>query len=677
MLCFEKKVLRFVDWYLKQRNTSIACLDIMVSSHSTSSSSGIPGNGETGDHEVLSDDGYIVPPPLVYDASESDTTRSDIEPRRQRVAKEQGTQKVSQNVIRLRTERWHKRRRDQGEDHSEPSHNTLDPAINLQASYDSEESFSISSDMDIHSLEKHLTTMKESERLRHMRRPSTIVPDIRMGSRLEAGMTPENQEAFKRLVLATSFRMQSLDRKGHAQPMPKGQRSFYGLEHYSPRLVPPPTERFVRPVRVPRILLSVHYRGTGLKRRYSRNWKTKHRSQDLFIQDKAQSGQGGSAQGEKAVRSLSSEPSDYIADFDYWCPTSEYEEAERARVLKRAKEYAEAAEAAERIAKEAAMAEVDKSELGPTTEKSKSVSCYTGDYHSEGVQFSKEDFVRQILESESDKEDSSGDRSAKSDSEQSHVNGVSRESIPPGVETTSGEPKVSAPTIPAVYPYIPAPEHLEERQRKERIDEEIVEESEDEDTKPHPLFDNLMSSVLKNPDSVLRVPDMKQGVPLTIESGALNPAASHDEPYENEDNEQENLELSGYELEKSLAKAFCGRRPGPISRVQTSSHKRKNRKRKRDKSPIPSSEITKRKDDTNGKEQLNVLSQGWYIMRRYGFSSRLGRTENGIAGPLEHRRRIRGAGVGKYPETATPSTMQADHCARDSDKSSPMSSSSP
>lgn len=651
---------------------------MVVSSRSASSSSGIPENQETGGPEVLPDDGCVVPPPLIYDASDSDTTRSDIEPRRHRAANEQGTQKVSQNVIRLRTERWHRRRRDQGGDLSEPSHNTLDPTANLQTSYDPEESSSISSDTDIHSLEKHLTAMKESERLRHMRRPSTIIPDIRMGSRLEAGMTPEKQEAFKRLVLATSFRMQSLDRKGHAQPMPKGQRSFYGLEHYSPRLVPPPTERSVRPVRVPRILLSVHYRGVGLKRRYSRNWKVKRRSRDLSIQDKAQPGQAGSSGGEKTVRSLSSEPSDYIADFDYWCPTSEYEEAERARVLKRAKEYAEAAEVAERIAKEAAMAEADKSELGPTTEKSKSVSSYVEDYHlSEGVQFSKEDFVRHILESESDKEDSFEERSASSDSDQPHSSGVSKGSIPPRVDTTTDEPNVSAPTIPAVYPYTPAPEHLEERQRKERIDEEIVEESEDEDTKPHPLFDSLLSSVLKNPDSVLKVPDLKQGVPLTIESGALNPAASHNESCENEDYEQENIELSGYELEKSLAKAFCGRRSGSISRVQTTSHRRKNRKRKRDKSPAPSSGIAKHKDDTNVKERLSMLSQGWNIMRRHGFEGRLGRTGNGIAGPLEHRRRFRRAGVGVNTDTALPSTMPADDSAKDTGKSSPTSSSSP
>lgn len=586
----------------------------------------------------------VAPPPLVYDASESDTAMSDMGGRRkQSVTENHGIQKISRNIIRCRTERWYKRRRDQRKDTPEPTYN-LDSAIDPQAHTPIGGSSSDSSDMDLESLRKYLIEMTPNERLKHMRRPSTIVPDIRMGSRLEAGMTPENQEAFKRLVLATSFRMQSLDRRGHAQPMPKGQRSFYGLEHYSPRLVPPPTERFIRPVRVPRILLSVHHRGKGLKRRYTRNLNVKRRVRHHCKHDQSQPDRAGEPYNEKAVPSPLSEPSDYVADFDYWCPTSEFEEAERERVLKRAKEHAEATKVIERIVKEGARSEGNNSDPGSPTEKCTTPFSPEDPLLSKGVGFSKEDYVRRLLESKSDDEASmDGNSSSSSDSEQLHINEVAQTPESPPNELSTPEMQTSAPNLPMVYPYFPAPEHLEERQRKERIDEEIEEEDVDEGQKPHPLFDNLLSSVLENPDSVLKVPDMKKGVPLTIESGLLNPAGSNDENHDKEVKTQETVELSGYELEQSLAMAFCGRRTTSNPRT---SQERKHRKRNREKSSTPSTGNAKRKDDSRQKEQLHVHSRGWEIMRRHGFSGLLGR-RNGLAQPLEFRSRaVHRAGLG-------------------------------
>lgn len=641
-------------------------------------------------HQPVYGGGFIKETPVVYDASESDATNSDVGEQRQHgTEKKSVIQRLTRKLIRLRTERWHKRHHCQQKgqtdalgqsENPEPmiSSQNIDPFLKMSSS---------SSDMDLQSMEKGLKAMEPVKRLKRLRRPSTIVPDIRLGSRLEAGMTPSNQEAFKRLVLATSFRMQSLDRKGRVQPMPKGQRSFHGLEDYSPHLVPPPTERFIGPVRVPRILLSVHYRGKGLLRRSTRSFK----ATNCRYYDKIETYQTIGSHAERFAQSASSEPSDYVADFDYWCPTSEYEEAERKRVLRRAKDHAEAIEAAEKAMKEAAMRESNKPDVNDPTGVSRG-NPPEDPYPLDDFPFSKESFVRQVLEDD----DRSDDSFCSSDSEQGNGPFKRRrmsptshnESVPIEAQEARETQKLQEPrqlrepqqlqetqeprerqdavaNIPVVYSYTPAPEHLEERQRKERIDEEIQEVEVDEEQKSHPLFDKLLSTVLENPASVLRFPDMKKGVPLTAESGLLNSSSSDGEIVEDEVGKQENNEVSGYELEQSTSIAFYERRGSTNSKAQTPWHGETVRKRKRGQLQSSSHEDPRQKEGARKTDQSWSKSMGWGLMRRIGFTGQLGRNNNGISKPIENRRKSFGGsgGVGNRP---VPPASQDDDNSNDS-----------
>lgn len=602
-------------------------------------------------------------PPLTYDPSDTDDTCSLTRSRRLKIAAQKKNPKLKHSTSKLhRTQRWRERKCTPPEidpmktDNHAHAQNAMPPLNDIRFT---EASSSSLSDTDLRSMEKRLNKMAPQERLKHMRRPSTIVPDIRLGARLEAGMTTDKQEAFKRLVLATSFRMQSLDRNGNAQPMPKGQRSFYGLGHYSPRLVPPPTERSICPTRVPKRLLSTYYRGKGLERRFSKNDETPRHPKIKKFRSQCKH-----CETDNDIEQLVSNPSDYIADFEYWCPTSEFEEAERQRVLRRAKESAEAIEVAKRVAKEAAETQngPDINTFGESSIRVPIVEEY--DPTSGEVSFSKQQFLQHVLNTIETKSDD--EANSKSDMDNSDVEIKKEEATELCVPEDETKLCSSAPQVPEVQAYVPAPEHLEKRQRTERIDEEIEEEEGEEEEQSHPLFESLLASVMENPESVLKIPDMRQPEPMTVDSGAIGLGPLREERVSKlpekkasfpKVEKQENVVMTKYEVEQSLAMSFCERRSAGSQTTgsHVKVHKKegvisteRKRKRKRDISPTPSGEGCKETESAKEKQRLLPESTGWKIMQRLGFRSRLGLMEDGLEGPLETHAKLRSqrSGVG-------------------------------
>ena len=105
------------------------------------------------------------------------------------------------------------------------------------------------------------------EILRNWPRASDIVPDIEAGDASDAGLNSDQISSHKRRKRAAALAMEYLDNEGKLKPVPEWERENAGLQSYTPFLIPPEGDRTINPKRAPPELLSRSLRGCGLRSR--------------------------------------------------------------------------------------------------------------------------------------------------------------------------------------------------------------------------------------------------------------------------------------------------------------------------------------------------------------------------------------------------------------------------
>lgn len=459
-------------------------------------------------------------------------------------------------------------------------------------------------------------TVSDRERLKLLPRPSLVVPDIHLGHRQDAGMTDQLREAHERKMKATVLRLHNYDRNGSLMMISETTRQHHGLELYSPFLHPPPCDRHVHPRRVPKMLLSRYYRGKILTRRFTRNIKTSlSQTYDASKLDDHPFNQ--------ASDSPLSQPSDYILDFDYWCPTSEYEKQEHKRVEARA-------ELARQTAHDTAQRRARRALGVPSHRPSKKRKSFaTGDVEVVS-KLSNSEIVNQLLNEESQSDDS----------EPCENNNPVSEPLSPGsVPDASSSDKYSDEDIPM--------DLLNEQQQIEPstppLDE--IDEALQPPEPKNPLFDEFFHQLQTNPLSILG--ESKEEVkdePVKHENSSVDDNGSQNDPTEVPTNEKADPvttmepanNLNGFEKELWYATNFCKSLTRQKNYVPPTKRKRgstQSKKRKRAESTIPGA--------LNDENDVPVhKSPAWSMMEKMGFKGRLGLKEDGIAEPIPMSQRI-------------------------------------
>lgn len=466
---------------------------------------------------------------------------------------------------------------------------------------------------DEHSLTEILEddSLNDFDRLKLLPRPSLIVPDIEMGSRQDAGMTAEERKIHQRRMVATTLRIQNYNRHGLPMTISESTRQHHGLEQYSAFLVPPESERSFQPRRVPKQLLSHYYRGKVLSRRFTRRRTVSSRRYDSSKPDSHPANQINNASV--------SEPSDYILDFDYWCPTSTYEREERARVEAR-KELARqaAAEEAQQKAREA---------LGiPSQPPTKKLKSFADGDIKELLKLSNSEIVSQILEHESQSEsDESQSESENNSLNDNHLQHTSPESMssPEEFYNDMDEEPLSNSTDEGLTSGFNMPVAADSAEVPEKPEE------------PCELFDELFHDLQVDPQSICApVSGEVKSEPIKHENLSCEEGDSADEQNE-QTTAAEPTDLTGFEREKWLAVMYC--------KSLTHSKTRGSRVRKKRATHSIKKFGDKRKSTAvqprNG-NATNNFSAAWSMMKKMGFRGRLGLNEDGITEPIPLSQRM-------------------------------------
>lgn len=313
-------------------------------------------------------------------------------------------------------------------------------------------------------------TLTDADRLSKLPRPSEIVQETDRPYAHDIGLTPAERDAYARLVRATTMRVENYTRTGSVAPINQLMRADSGLQRYSAFLTPPLEDRTLVLKAVPKQLLSHYYRGNGLARHWVRRRKARR---------------GDSAAANRAAHYQP--PSDYIADFDYWCPTATYEEAEQSRVAGRQKQARRAA-----LAKVASSSDAKRKPLNPTDPVSS--------------QWSISKAALDLLKESGSSSDSQEEQS--DDSAQTRQRKQKRRRI-----NTDEQPKDKEKS---------QDQQVEQAQKKSQVAILPVDSEEENDNhtskkpppspppSPKPLFEKLMIMLQTTPHTVINLPTVKQ-----------------------------------------------------------------------------------------------------------------------------------------------------------------------
>lgn len=505
-------------------------------------------------------------------------------------------------------------------------------------------------------------TMTDYERFTKLPRPSQIVPDVHLGHRHDAGISKTDRQAHVRRITATYLRVHNYNSNGLLMIISSTTRQHHSLDLYSPYLLPPQTDLHVRPTRVPKPLLSRHYRGKTLVRRFSRHFKLKkipkfHGIPQSHEKKKRRSSKKSLEADKRHPDNIDNQDIDFetcaeesnsagdINDYEYWCPSPVFEEEERNRISFRK------ALSAQKVKDEATKRARDA--LGvPSEPHSKRHKSYASGDSLSMKAMSNSEIVRDIIEEELRSDSEDGAPIAVSEEDDDKDYSLQRSPQSPSTRKSN---RHTGQVILDDEDDFTFPSPASPKLNNSRIGDLPIKKKVEA-----PLFDDLLKMLQTDPLSIVNtsVPKTAKDEPEKHCNSELEDAKNdrlHDgehvgrKPKEEMPDLAPPKHLNPFEREKWLALQFSKSISKRDCISWSSLMKTVEASLKRQKSYQQTGGVGINKEEEE-EEEAGTMSRAWDMMKRMGFKDRLGLNEDGIAEPLPLSQRLmnskEGVGLG-------------------------------